>query len=100
MATVTLNQNVANSPTNSYQVGVFKQSNGTELQAVVCVDSSGNELPASIPLVPFAYDYISLSYTGDNVTTVVYKTGGALGTTVATLTLTYSGSNVTSVTRT
>lgn len=51
-------------------------------------------------LVPKVYDYISLSYTGDNITGVVYKTGGSGGTTVATLTLTYSGSNVTSVTRT
>ena len=51
------------------------------------------------PLVPERYDYISLAYTGDNVTTVVYKSGGASGTTVATLTLAYSGSNLTSVTK-
>ncbi len=44
-------------------------------------------------LIPYVYDYISLSYTGNNLTTVVYKTGGASGTTVATLTLTYDGSN-------
>ena len=51
-------------------------------------------------LIPAAYDYILLGYTGENVTTVTYKTGGASGTTVGTLTLTYSGSNVTSVTKT
>lgn len=45
------------------------------------------------------YDYISLTYTGDNITGVVYKTGGSGGTTVATLTLAYSGSNITSVTK-
>lgn len=45
------------------------------------------------------YDYVSLGYTGSNITTVVYKTGGASGNTVATLTLTYSGSNITSITR-
>jgi len=39
------------------------------------------------------HDYISLSYTGSNLTGVVYKTGGSGGTTVATLTLTYDGSN-------
>ncbi len=50
-------------------------------------------------LVPKLYDYISLTYTGTNPTTIVYKTGGASGTTVATLTLTYSGDDVTSVTR-
>jgi hypothetical protein len=44
------------------------------------------------------YDYMSLAYTGDNLTSVVYKTGGSGGTTVATLTLAYSGANLTSIT--
>jgi hypothetical protein len=51
-------------------------------------------------LVPSQYDYISLTYTGANVTTVVYKLGGSGGTTVSTLTLTYNGSDdLTSVTK-
>ena len=50
-------------------------------------------------LVPVEYDYISLGYDGDNLTTVVYKSGGASGTTAATLTLAYSGTKITSVTR-
>jgi hypothetical protein len=46
------------------------------------------------------HDYIDLSYTGSNLTGVVYKTGGSGGTTVATLTLTYDGNdNLTSVTK-
>jgi len=46
------------------------------------------------------HDYISLSYTGSNLTGVVYKTGGSGGTTVGTLTLTYDGSsNLISVTK-
>jgi hypothetical protein len=45
------------------------------------------------------YNFISLSYTGANLTGVVYKTGGAGGTTVATLTLAYSGSDLISVTK-
>lgn len=46
------------------------------------------------------HDHIALTYTGSNLTGVVYKTGGATGTTVATLTLTYDGSNnLTSVTK-
>jgi hypothetical protein len=46
------------------------------------------------------HDYISLSYTGTNLTGVVYKTGGSGGTTVATLTLTYDGNdNLISVTK-
>lgn len=47
-----------------------------------------------------AYDYISLSYTGDNLTGVVYKTGGSGGTTVATLTLAYTGAVLDTVTKT
>jgi hypothetical protein len=46
------------------------------------------------------HDYIDLSYTGSNLTGVVYKTGGSGGTTVATLTLAYDGNdNLTSVTK-
>ena len=46
------------------------------------------------------HDYISLSYTGGNLTGVVYKTGGVSGTTVGTLTLAYDGSdNLISVTK-
>lgn len=74
---------------NDYQVKVTTSSDG-DIQHVI-VDSG---------LVPDTYDYISLSYTGDNLTGVVYKTGGSGGTTVATLTLTYSGSDLTSVSRT
>ena len=48
-----------------------------------------------------SYDYLSMAYTGTNMTGVTYKTGGSGGTTVASLTLGYDGSgNLTSVTRT
>lgn len=39
------------------------------------------------------HDHISLSYTSGNLTGVTYRTGGSGGTVVATLTLTYDGSN-------
>lgn len=39
------------------------------------------------------YDYVSYAYTGSNLTGAVFKTGGAAGTTVATLTLTYDTSD-------
>lgn len=52
-------------------------------------------------LVPEAYDYIELGYTGSLLTTATYKTGGAAGTIVAVLTLTYNASNcIETVTRT
>jgi hypothetical protein len=39
------------------------------------------------------HDYISCSYTGSNLTGVVFKNGGSGGNTVATLTLTYDGND-------
>jgi len=65
---------------------------------VLAADSSGCLILSS--LVPVAYNYISLGYTGSNLTSVVYKTGGSSGATVATLTLGYSGSTLISVART
>lgn len=46
-----------------------------------------------------AHDYISMTYSGTDMTGVVYKRGGSGGTTVATLALTYSGGNLVSVTK-
>ncbi len=90
---------------------MFQQTQGVNIYgrtagrfATITTDGNKERLDVSAivasGLVPAEYDYISLSYTGDNVTTVVYKTGGSGGTTVATLTLAYSGSNLTSVTKT
>jgi hypothetical protein len=46
------------------------------------------------------HDHITLSYTGSDLTGVVYKNGGSNGSTVGTLTLAYDGSgNLTSVTK-
>jgi hypothetical protein len=69
---------------------------------------SSAQLPASLTadgtlkvstlnsLIPVAYDTVQLSYTGDNLTSAVFKTGLV---TVATLTLSYTGDNLTSVVR-
>lgn len=54
-------------------------------------------------LVPFTFDYQAISYVGvtTDIDTIVYKSGGSGGTTVATLTMGYDGSNrLTSITRT
>ncbi len=72
------------------------------------VDGEGRFIVATEATAPLhmaglnipAHDYVGLGYTGDNLTTVTYKTGGSGGTTVATLTLAYSGSTLTSVTKT
>lgn len=49
-------------------------------------------------LVPDVYDYINITYVAEGngageIGTVVYKTGGAGGTTVATLTLAYDAND-------
>jgi len=54
---------------------------------------SGHPLSVVTGLEIPDHDYIDLSYTGSNLTGVVYKTGGSGGATVATLTLAYDGSN-------
>jgi len=60
----------------------------------------GNGLPILTGLSIPAHDSIALSYTGANLTGVVYRAGGASGAIVATLVLTYDGSsNLTSVTK-
>lgn len=58
--------------------------------------SDANPLAVFTGLEIPPHDTIELSYTGDNLTGVVYKNGG---TTVATLTLAYTGSRLDSVTR-
>jgi len=60
----------------------------------------GNGLPVLTGLSIPSHDSITLSYTGTNLTGVVYKVGGASGATVATLTLAYDGNDdLTSVTK-
>ena len=82
----------------------FKQSilvNGQDVK-------STNPLPVLNfgSLVPDSYDYIALTYVAagngaGEVETVTYKDGGAGGTTVAVLTLTYnSDDEVATITRT
>lgn len=50
-------------------------------------------LQASAGMVTEPYDYTSVTYTGINPTTIVYKSGGVGGTTVATITCTYDANN-------
>ena len=61
-------------------------------------DASNSALKISniSSLVPESYDELSLSYTGADLTTVVYKKDSV---TIATLTLGYTSGNLTSVVR-
>lgn len=84
------------------EVSVYGSDGGTP--RAILVDASGRvqTLEAS-GLVPKVYDFIDCGYDGSNrLTSVVYKTGGSGGTTVATLAITYIGTtqDIDTVTRT
>ena len=76
----------------------IKDHDGSDRMAV---DSSNSaQVAVKNKLVSEYHDYIALSYTGSNLTGVVYKSGGSGGTTVATLALAYTGAVLDSVTKT
>ena len=66
-------------------------------EALLATDS--NVLMVAGGLVPPGYDYISLS-PASQPTTIVFKQGGSGGTVLSTLTIAYSGGDISSVTRT
>ena len=82
-------------PVNIGSATLSVTADGVEIK-----NDSGNPIPTIQGLEIPAHDYVSMTYTGSNLTGVVYKDGGSGGTTVATLTLAYDGnSNLTSVTK-
>ena len=71
---------------------------GVSLGAEVEIaNDSGNPVPVVQGFNIPAYDHIDLAYSGSTITGVTYKTGGSGGTTVATLSITYSGSSLVSI---
>lgn len=50
-------------------------------------------------LIPSTYDYISLQYSGNNLTQAKFYLGGPSGTLISTLMLTYLGNNLATVTK-
>jgi len=93
---------ITNLETADIEIGAVEIKDATT-DTRATVGSTGLEVFDQVAnsLVPAVYDYISLSYTGSNLTGVVFKTGGSGGSTISTLTLAYDGSdNLTSVTKT
>lgn len=43
------------------------------------------------------HDYVTLTYSGANVVGIVYRSGGVNGLVVTTLTLSYTGDNLTTI---
>ena len=85
--------------------GVEIKDGSTDTRAKVKSDGTDNALAVyqNAPTVPGLnipkHDYVGMTYTGDDLTTVVYKTGGSGGTTVATVTMTYSAGKLLTITR-
>lgn len=90
------------------------QDINSSLQGTIAVDSGLDQAitDAQLRAAPVAisqeslpglripdHDYIALGYSGDDLTTVVYKSGGVDGVTVAALNLTYSNGNLISIVR-
>ena len=75
-----------------------KRDPDSEISYPVLVDSFGNLL-VTAGLVPSGWDFVDLS-PPSQPTTITFKQGGSGGTTLSTLTLTYSGSDIATVTRT
>jgi len=62
------------------------------------LSSNGESINPAVGFEIPAFDYIALTYVAagngaGEIETVVYKTGGSSGTTVATLTIAYNASN-------
>lgn len=73
---------------------------GVSLGAEVEItNDSGSPVPVVQGFNIPSYDHIDLSYSGSTITGVTYKTGGSSGVTVASLTLTYSGTTLLSITK-
>lgn len=88
-------------PNNAIQIGVYRDDDWDAITDINPLPISGTVTVGNvegwgIPL----HDYRSFSYSGGNLSTIAYKTGGASGTTVGILTLAYDGSgNLTSMTK-
>lgn len=65
------------------------------------VDASGNlSVNAALGgMITESYDYVGFGYTGSDITTIEFKSGGASGTLEATLTLGYTSGNIVSITK-
>jgi hypothetical protein len=85
------------SSTNPLPVDIQGASLSLDAAGIEIKNDSGNPIPVVTGLEIPEHNKIELTYTGDNLTTVVYKLGA---TTVASLTLTYTGSRLDSVERT
>lgn len=81
--------------TSANQVSQITQETATA-NSVASIDTKQSTMLTRLSgsLVPTAYDEVDLGYTGSNLTTAIYKLAGS---TVKTLTLSYTGAQLDSV---
>lgn len=94
---------VSNLPVIQVVSGSVAVTNPTDVSGLLTnAQLRGTPVPTLVmnTLVPAAYDYVDLGYTGADLTGVVFKVGGSGGTTVRTLVLTYAGGVLDTVTAT
>lgn len=81
--------------TRSEHIGPTFSGDNIDAKKVVNYDwdsTTSSWVRRAAGLVPGSYDYISYANTSSTVDTYVFKTGGSGGTTVATVTITYTDS--------
>lgn len=88
---------------NSLLESIDNKTGGAGGGGLTDAELRASPVSATVPIPGWSiptHDYRSFGYTSGNLTSITYKTGGAGGTTVATLTLAYDGSgNLTSITK-
>lgn len=82
----------------------ISDANGLNAKKVAAhgINTLGTLLPVPVPLIDEPFDYVGFSNpdVNDNYQTMQFRQGGAAGTVVRTLSLTYDGSsNLTSIAR-
>ena len=79
--------------TGDIQIGAVEIKDATSSNRAIVTNSSQLTVVDSVAnsLVPNKYDYIGLSYTGSDLTGVVFKKNGSSGLIISTLTLAYDG---------
>lgn len=88
------------SPASPLPVNIGSATLSVTADGVEIKNDAGNPIPIVGGLSIPAHDYVGISPAAapaNSTQTITYKTGGSGGTTVATLTLTFSGGNLASV---
>ena len=88
------------SSSDSAPAVLYAKTNPASLLAYPLIATSSGCLLVSEGIDIPAYDSIVISYSSNLISSVYYLVGGVSGALVATLTLSYSGSNIISVVRT